>query len=197
LLLNTDHECVERILAGDKSAFRQLFQENRPLVEHIVFRMIPNQADREEICQEVFLKVFENIGTFHFKSRLQTWIGRIAYNTSLNYLRKKGPELYENFLNMQADSCKESFFEMHLRSDEPLPDEYSETQDRNMTVRRLIEKLPVTYRTILTLFHIDGQNYQEIGDIMALPEGTVKSYLFRARKMLREYHEALLQGEDI
>ena len=195
--MNTDQELVDRILAGDKDAFRQLFQENRRLVEHIVIRMISNQADREEICQEVFLKVFDNLNTFHFKSRIQTWIGRIAYNTSLNYLRKKGPELYEDFSKIQEDSGKERVFEMHLQSDEPLPDEYSEIQDRNKTVRRLIEKLPVTYRTILTLFHLNGQNYQEIGDIMALPEGTVKSYLFRARKMLREYFEALLQGEDI
>jgi RNA polymerase sigma-70 factor (ECF subfamily) len=194
LQIKTDHELVEKICSGDEAAFEQLVAENRRLVEHIVHRMIPNAADREEICQDIFLRVFLAIKNFQFKSSLSTWIGRISYNTSLNYLRKKGPTLYNDI--KQMDKMNDTF-DAQFQSVEVQPDEYSEVQDRNAALYKLIERLPAVHQTILILYHMNGKSYAEIAEIMQLPEGTVKSYLFRARKALKKHYESQFQGEEI
>ena len=80
---------VDNILAGDQNAFKTLIGQYQRLVTHFVFRMVPSQADREDICQEVFVKIYQHLDRFRFDSSLSTWIGRIAYNTCLNHLEKK------------------------------------------------------------------------------------------------------------
>lgn len=192
--IKNDHGLVEKICVGDEAAFEQLVADHRRLVEHIVSRMIPNDADREEICQDIFLRVFQAIKNFQFKSSLSTWIGRISFNTSLNYLRKKGPALYNDI--KQTDETSDTI-DLFTRSVEMQPDEYSETLDRNATLYKLIELLPSVHQTILVLYHMDGKSYAEIAEIMQLPEGTVKSYLFRARKALKKHYESQYQGEEI
>ena len=87
---------VDRILAGDQSAFKTLINQYQRLVTHFVFRMIPSAADREDICQEVFMKAYQHLERFRFDSSLSTWIGRIAYNTCLNFLEKKKLPLYDD-----------------------------------------------------------------------------------------------------
>lgn len=190
--MQTERERVQKILNGDTGAFQSFVEDYQRLVCHIVFRMVSNEADREELCQDVFMKIYQNIGKFEFKSKLSTWIASIAYHTCINYLKKKKVPLYDDLSEAEQLAGKsissaygESFAES-VRGDTPQPDELMITQDINRYLRAEINGLPVQYRTILTLYHLDGMSYKEIGEIMNLPEGTVKSYLFRARKRLKE-----------
>lgn len=89
-------DLVNRILAGDAKAFKTLVEQNQRLVSHIVFKMIPNETEREDLSQEVFMRVYRNLGRFEFRSKLSTWIARITYNTCGNYLEKKKIPLYED-----------------------------------------------------------------------------------------------------
>lgn len=178
---------VKKILSGEINAFEALIRQYQRLVSHIVFRMIHKQEDREDICQEVFLQVYQNLGSFKFESKLSTWIARIAYNRSINYLEKKKTPLYDDL------SPVEESIEMQSK-DSLAPDTFTEHTDRSSRLHVEIEKLPIRYRTILTLYHIDEMKYNEIGEITGLPEGTVKSYLFRARKLLKE---RLLKKYDV
>ena len=182
---------VERILAGDDGAFRQLIVQHQRLVSHIVFRLVPSEADREDICQEVFVRVYQHLDTFRFDAKLSTWIARIAYNTCLNFLEKRKLPLYDDLVD----------------EDRPLdpaaPDEISrpdyalEAAETGRTVQRAIERLPPVYKAIVTLFHLEQMSYSEIADIMDMPEGTVKSYLFRARKMLKDKLLTQYQREEL
>ena len=88
-----DKTLVSRVLIGDMQAFRLLIQQNERLVAHMVGRVIKNREELEEICQDVFMKVYDKLGEFGFQSKLSTWIGTIAYRLALNTLRKNKLEV--------------------------------------------------------------------------------------------------------
>jgi len=129
-------------------------------------------------------------GQFKFESKLSTWIARIAYNRCINYLEKKKTPLVDDL------SPAEEFIETQP-DDSFMPDTFTEHQDRSFRLQMEIKKLPVQFRTILTLFHLDELKYNEIAEIMGLPEGTVKSYLFRARKLLKEKLMSKYKPEEL
>jgi len=188
--MTDDKALAGRILAGDKGAFRTLVERYQRLVSHIVFRMIPNDTDREDVCQEVFIKVYENLSGFRFESKISTWIARIAYNTSVSHLEKIKAHLYDSI-------CPDNEPFQELSDNNILPDEYTQTRDLSLRLAREIDRLPVLYGTILSLYHLEGMSYNEIRQIMQLPEGTVKSYLFRARKLLKKRLSISYQREEL
>jgi len=181
---------IGRIIEGDTDAFRSFINEYKNLVTHIVFRMIGGKNVREDLCQDVFLKVYDNLKDFRFQSKVSTWVARIAYNRCINHLEKKRVPLFDD-LHPQ-DASIESF-----SSDPSLPDKAAETKDLQERLREEIQKLPVKFKTIITLYHLDELNYAEIGEVMQLPEGTVKSHLFRARKHLKEQLTKKYQKEEL
>ena len=181
---------VSRILAGNTRAFQAVVEGHQRLVSHIVFRMISNETDREDMCQDVFMKVYQNLPDFNFESKLSTWIAKIAYNTCINFLEKKKTLLVDDF-----SSEGESFDT--FSTNDTLPDESAEKNDLSILLHSEISRMPVHFRTILTLYHLDEMSYSEISEVMQLPEGTVKSYLFRARKLLRERLLSKYQKEEL
>ena len=181
---------VKNTLAGNKKAFESIVEQHQRLVSHIVFRMIQNAADQEDICQDVFLKVYQNLRGFQFEAKLSTWIAKIAYNTCLNYLEKKRVPLFDDLT--PEEQTIETVSDCNYG-----PDQVVEGKETSSLLRGEIEKMPVHYRTILTLYHLDQMSYSEIGETMELPEGTVKSHLFRARRLLKERLLAKYRREDL
>ena len=181
---------VAEVLNGNSAAFKILIERYQKLVSHVVFRMVANISDREDICQEVFIKVYENLGGFHFESKLSTWIASIAYNACINHLEKKRLPLLDD-LYREEDALEQ------YPSDAVTPDRYVETQDILARVRSEIDKLPVHFRAVVTMYHLDEMPYEEIAEATGMPLGTVKSHLFRARKLLKERLAEKYQLEDI
>lgn len=173
-----DRSLISRIQSGDTQAFRLLIKQNERLVAHMVGRLVDRTEDREEICQDVFMKVYEKLGEFNFQSQLSTWIATIAYRHAVNHLRKKKVLL--------TDIPDEESFTKHFVSADENPQEAMSEQETEEYVLSLMEQLPAQYKSVLTLYHLDGKNYAEIGMITGMPEGTVKNYLFRARTLLKE-----------
>lgn len=170
-----DAELINQILNGNMNAFTFLVNRYQKLVVHITGRLIQRKDELEDVCQEVFMKVYQNLGKYRNECKLSTWIATIAYNTSINYLRKfkKGDEVDPD------DSVV-------LRNLTDYKTDDFEKADLHRYIREQIENLPVQYRTVLTLFHLEEFSYQEIEQITGMPEGTIKSYLFRAKALLRE-----------
>ncbi|MGB2982198.1 MAG: sigma-70 family RNA polymerase sigma factor [Candidatus Zixiibacteriota bacterium] len=181
---------VKKTLAGNKKAFESIIERHQRLVSHIVFRMIQNASDQEDICQDVFLKVYQNLRGFQFEAKLSTWIAKIAYNTCLNYLEKKRVPLFDDLT--PEEKTIETVSDSSYR-----PDQVVEGKETSSVLRSEVEKMPVHYRTVLTLYHLDQMSYKEIGEMTELPEGTVKSYLFRARRLLKDRLLAKYQREDL
>jgi RNA polymerase sigma factor (sigma-70 family) len=181
---------VAEVLNGKSAAFKILIERHQKLVSHVVFRMVSNRSDREDICQEVFIKVYQNLSGFNYESKLSTWIASIAYNTCINHLEKKRLLLL-NDLHQEENALEQ--YPSHTVT----PDSYAETQDIATRVRSEIDKLPVHFRAVVTMYHLNEMSYEEITKATGMPLGTVKSYLFRGRKFLKDRLSEKYQLEDI
>ena len=195
----TDRQLVDRVLAGERHAFGMIIKNTGNLVAKIIFDMILNDDDRKDIAQDVYLKVYQKLPGFKFQSKLSTWSGQICYNTCVDHLRKKKLVLVGNFFQTETESSNDLLDTMNTAQgnfDEPV-DTFVIGKDITGIVKMKIEKLPPVYKTLIGLFHNEELSYDEIGEITGLPAGTVKSYLFRARKQLK--NELLLhyKKEDI
>ena len=184
---DTDKYLVNSVLSGDRSAFAAIIKNTEHLVAQIVCKMIRNAEDRKDLAQEIYLKVYKNLRGFKFQSKLSTWIAQVAYNACFDHLRKK-----------------------HLVTDEPITGEEEtnsgpaeetissmEQKELVSILNKGIQQLPPVYQTLITLYHKEEMSYTEITQITGFPEGTVKSYLFRARKTLKEMLVLNYQKEDI
>ncbi len=181
-----DGELVQQILNGNSNTFRFLVAKHQRLVMHIVVRIVQRQEDVEDICQEVFIKVFSKLKYFRGDSKLSTWIARIAYTTSISYISRK----WKN-----EQSYDESPALIANEKDNGANQKFIERDEAKNYLLGLIEQLPVQYRTVLTLFHLEEFSYKEIEEITKMPEGTIKSYLSRARKILKDKLEKVVKIE--
>jgi len=179
--MDNDKELVDQILEGNIKAFKVLISNNERIVLHMVHRLIQNNEDVQDVAQEVFIKVYKNIGNFKFQSKISTWIAQIAYSTSINHLKKFSDKA------KLTDSIDD--FE-HFHQTYENPESLLEKKNKTEFIHSEIEKLPIKYRTVLTLYHLNEFSYEEIEKITGMPEGTVKNYLFRARKILKEKLES-------
>lgn len=175
--MQTDSELISRILGGNLDAFRLLVNRYDRLVSAMVGRIIQVPEDAQDVCQEVFIKIHHKLHTFRQDSSLSTWIARIAYSTAINHVKSTAGK---KALSEDLAEAENRF----VASDNP---EMALIQkDAANYLQSLIAKLPLAYRTVLTLYHISELSYQEIEEITGMPEGTVKNYLFRARKLLKD-----------
>lgn len=172
-----DSQLVQQVLNGNSNAFRFLVSKYQRLVVHVVGRIVQQQDEVEDICQEVFIKVFKTLNKFRHESKLSTWIATIAYNTAITHLRKKSRRGELSYSEEPGLISREA---------DPAPNQKAvETEEIKRHLLKLIETLPVHYRTVLTLYHLEEFSYREIVEITGMPEGTIKSYLNRARMMLK------------
>jgi RNA polymerase sigma factor (sigma-70 family) len=177
----TDKELVEKVLSGDTNAFAAIIKNTEVLVAQIVFKMVENKEDRKDLAQDIYLKAYKNLPGFRFGSKLSTWIAQIAYNTCLDYVRKKKLVLQDNF----DDDDKEELKGNIILSAEPNANAGIFKKELSAILKAEIEKLSPIHKTLITLYHNEEMTYEEIAQVMQLPEGTLKSYLFRARRALK------------
>lgn len=180
-----EKKLIEQILRNDLFAFNTLINEYQNLVFTIVNRVLKNREDTEDVCQEVFIKVYKNVSSFNFQSKLSTWIARIAYTTALNHLKQNKNKIHYDF-----PKNIDNFYFTYDDAEKVLI-----KKDVNDYVNFLINELPVQYKTVITLFHLKEFTSLEIVEITGMPEGTVKAYLFRARKLLKEKLQLYLKNE--
>ena len=168
------------------------------LVAQIIFKMIPDSEDRKDIAQDIYLKTFQHLESFRFQSKLSTWIGQIAYNTCISYLRKKKLILLDND-GADNEFADERLDLLNRESDQG--DNQTETplfgKELSKILKIEIDKLSPVYKTLITLYHNEELSYSAIAEITGLPEGTVKNYLFRARKTLRNNLSLMYKKEAL
>jgi RNA polymerase sigma factor (sigma-70 family) len=185
--MHDDQLLVKKILSGDTGAFSKIIRNTEGLVAQIVFKMISNKEDRKDIAQDVYLKAFQSLPGFRFQSKISTWIAQICYNSCLNYLEKRKLIFPYDFpdSNYSNDEILEKLWTRNsiLNSE---TENLIYQKDLSEILKSQLDKLPPVYRTLITLYHNEELTYDEICEITGLPEGTVKNYLFRARKELRE-----------
>lgn len=178
-----DKHLVDRVLRGDTRAFGVIIKNTENLVAQIVFKMVPIAEDRKDLAQDIYLKTFHNLAGFKFESKLSTWIARIAYNTCLSWIEKKKLVLPGNLFD---DENHVSPVTTLFHGSNPDSESVIFRKELTKILKKEIDDLPPVYQTLITLFHHESMTYEELSQVTSLPEGTVKSSLFRARKMLKE-----------
>ncbi|MBZ4189474.1 RNA polymerase sigma factor [Niabella beijingensis] len=178
-----ERETVSSVRNGDMRAFELLIKQYERLVFSIISRLVDHGNDTEDIAQEVFIKIYNGLERFAFQSKLSTWVASITYHTALNYIRDHKKHTTSGAAGMQDG--------MYFTTETPA--RLSEQKEINRYVHQLIGEMPVAYKTVLTLYHLHEMSYEEIGKITGMPEGTVKNYLFRARKILKEQLKKCLE----
>lgn len=177
-----DQQLVREVINGNRKAYLDFIEKYKLLVVHMVGRIVTNDLDKEELCQDIFVKLYESLGSFKGNSKLSTWVATVSYRMAVNFARKKSKRKE----TVELDDV--AFKVGHL-------DDYFEDQDFNRFIRGLIDQMPESYRVVITLFYLDGFSYPEIIDITGMPEGTVKNYLFRARQKLKALAEPYIGTE--
>jgi RNA polymerase sigma factor (sigma-70 family) len=197
---NPDNEeerrVISRALKGDTQAFAAIIKNTEKLVAQIVFKMISSPEDRKDIAQDIYLKVWNKLPGFRFNSRLSTWIAQISYNTCIDFLRKKKWIFFDGEEKEQGTEREDSFH--------TLSSAYATLENDTVTIKELstilnkeIEKLPPAFKIMIVLYHQEELSYDEIGQVTGLPAGTVKSYLFRARRTLKNNLLANYKKDDL
>jgi RNA polymerase sigma-70 factor (ECF subfamily) len=175
---------ITRTLAGDDDAFAILVGTHQTTVYNIAYRMVGQREAAQGLAQETFLRAFKALPTFDLNRAFGPWLYRIATNVSINWIRRARVPT----VSLEA---KSSIYEKEA---EPLeiPDSSSEPAARfaqaemQTQLRQAILALPPDYRAVIELRHFQEMNYEEIAEALKTPIGTVKTRLFRARRLLRD-----------
>lgn len=179
----TDAELIERLIAKDNDAFKQLINDYQSLVYKACFNLLRDQEDAEDIAQEVFIEVFESIEQFKLQSKLSTWLYRISINKSLNHLRKMKRKSLISSIERFFDKSLPLNVEDKAASDSPYSIEY---QERSKVLQSAINSLPDNQRIAFTMNKYNELSYQEITEIMGLSLASVESLIHRAKLNLQK-----------
>jgi RNA polymerase sigma-70 factor (ECF subfamily) len=180
-----DRELVSRLCAAEETAYEILIHRFERPVFSLVSRLLDDSEDAHDVVQEVFLKIFRNIGCFRGNSSLKTWVYRIAVNEARNqrrwFGRHKRQEIALEPEPGVAHGCVDT-----LTDPGRSPLELALDQEMHALIESALSELNPTFRAALVLREIECLSYEEIADILEVSLGTVKSRIVRGREALRE-----------
>ncbi|SHI60766.1 RNA polymerase sigma factor [Algibacter luteus] len=183
-----DQHYIDLINKGDTNAFVKLVDRYKDLVYTLTLRMLKNREEAEEVSQDTFIKVYKSINQYKGESKFSTWIYRIAYNSSLDRLKKNR----KYFNNVAIDEFTEHQVKTIDNALSKLEDE-----ERNHAIQKCIGLLSSDDAFLLTLYYFEDQNLDEISKVIGLTINNVKVKLFRSRKKLATIMMAHLEPEII
>ncbi len=175
-------EFIKELKTGSEAAFGRLIEENQKKVYRIALSFVKNPADAEDIAQEVFIRIYTSIGSFKGNSSLETWIYKITYNLSLDFLKRNNRKLK----NTKTLDDPEDTEIITLAGEKFIPEKEFEDKELKEDLKKALNELPDDQRRLIELKDIHGFSYEEIMEITGLKDGTMKSRLNRARASLRK-----------
>jgi RNA polymerase sigma-70 factor (ECF subfamily) len=176
---------VEGLRAGEEQAYEELIERFQTPVYNLVWRLLTDPEDAGDVVQEVFLKVFRGVASFHGGSSLKTWVYRIAVNEAHNHRRwfhrRRGHEV-----GLDDERGDGQTYEDMLADQSRSPFELAVDHETRERIEQALQQVKPAYRAALILRDVEGLSYEEIADVMEVSLGTVKSRIVRGREALRE-----------
>lgn len=187
LIQATDHDLIALAASGSEKAYRELLDRYQRPVFSLIYRMVRDREQAEDLAQETFVKVFNHIESFNPKYKFSSWIFKIASNLTIDALRKKDLKTVSLDGSRNAETPDEvDATRITVESRDENPEEFLEAKELGEEIERAIGQLRPEYRQAILLRHVEGRPYEEIAEIMGVPLGTVKTFIHRARGELRE-----------
>lgn len=173
---------VKRAKKGDELAFKDLMNKFNRSVYFLIYKMVKNEADAEDLTIEVFSKVFFNLDMYAETHSFSTWLFKIASNHAIDFLRRKKNK--QRPVNIDEPINQETNWFIELESDEPNPERQMIIKQHEQDIRKLIDILPEDIRRVIMLRVFEELSYKEIAEKIDQPIGTVKARLYRGRNLL-------------
>ena len=180
-----EKEIIRSVLGGNTDAFEALVTEYEAGVYRLCLRMTGSSEDAADMTQEVFLRAYRALGTFRGESKFSVWLYRLTTNVCIDFLRSRRRHPTVSLTASEDDDEQPQF---DLPADERTsPEQQLTRSEMRRAVARGLDSLPDDARKILILRELNGLSYAEIGKVLHLEAGTVKSRLFRARRKLCDF----------
>ncbi len=179
-----DHRLISGLQAGEETAYEQLIARFQSPVYNLAYRLLNDQSDASDVAQEVFLKIFRNVGSFRGESTLRTWVYRIAVNESHNRRRWL-------FRHRRGETGIDETFEDSETREKPLMDsgetpfDFTVNREARILLEEALAAVNPVFRAALVLREVEDMSYEEIADVLEVSIGTVKSRIVRGREALR------------
>lgn len=174
---NQDQILIDRCLAGDSRAFNDLINRYKRQVFALIFRLVHNQSDAEDIAQNTFIKAYKSLGSYDPSYPFLTWLFKIAHNSAIDFLRAQKPD---------SLSIHDEENPLDIEDTDTSLEERIEAASQQELIDKVLGTLPPLYREILILRHQQELSYEEISETLDIPVGTVKIRLFRARDIMKQ-----------
>jgi len=196
-LNDPDFELVNAAKRGEEEAFTMLVEKYSHQVFSLSMRMLNDYGEAEDLTQEVFLKVFKNIKRFKGKSKFSTWLYQITLNAAINRINylKKRRHYDSDSVNQTSARGNDENYGVDLPDLSPSSEDEVIGRETYTKILEEINSLPEEFRVVIVLRDLEEKSYQEIAEILNIPEGTVKSRIHRAREILKKKLEPYLTGE--
>jgi len=182
-----DRYYISKVLEGDMQAFSYLVDKYKDMVFTLAFRILKNRENAEEVAQDSFVKVYQNIKKFKSKSKFSTWLYRIVYNTAISRVRVKQKP------TMSID--EQNYFEIEDEKQNVIKN--FDIENNKMILQRLLNKLDESDRALITLYYLDECKISEIAEITGQNNSNIKVKLHRTRKKMKEELHRILKSEMV
>jgi RNA polymerase sigma factor (sigma-70 family) len=165
-------ELVERCKQGDSYSYEKLYRQYVKAMFNTSLRILNNHADAEDVTQEAFIDAFRSLSDFHYRSTFGSWLKRIVINKSINALRKRKIAL----IDLDTSAAEDVSDQQEINE--------KDIELRVETVKKAITQLPDGYRTVLSLYLLEGYDQEEISEILSISHNTVRTQYMRAKQKL-------------
>lgn len=182
-MIKQEELLIRKAQRGSLSDFESLVKKYDEKIARLIYNMLNNTEDAEDVYQEVFLKVFQSIHKYRFGSKFYTWLYRIAVNTCINYRKKRSSRSFEMLEEVATTSAAN--WDLLFKSSEKNPEEAMLNLELHEKISSSIENLSPKQRAVFVLRHYHGHKLSEIAEILNCSEGTVKNYLFRSIQKMK------------
>ncbi|WP_432277231.1 RNA polymerase sigma factor [Glaciecola petra] len=170
----TEMALIVKATAGDKAAFKALYDAHLPRIYGLCSRLCADRSQAEDATQEVFIQLWQKIKNFNGESKFSTWLHSVATNITISYIRKqKG--WWQKMMNIE---------------DSPYQEQIAEASMNSIDLEALVKRLPERARLVFVLHAIEGYRHEQIAEILDMAIGTSKTQFHRARKLLEEWIDA-------
>jgi RNA polymerase sigma-70 factor, ECF subfamily len=180
-----EQELIRRVAAGERSAFKQLFDTHSPRVYNLLLRLVSNRDDAEELTQDVFLSFWKHAESIRGDSKLSTWLYRVAVNRAINY-RNRGGIFFQIRQLFSLETEEESIIERLPAAAADSPDRQLEMAEAKTELAELLSLLPARQREVFLLHKLEGLSYNDIAGELHVSLGTIESLMHRAKENLQK-----------
>lgn len=181
---NIEQNLIQKACKGNRNAFMKIVDQNKKKIFYLAYDLTGSWQDAEDLSQEVFLKAYRSIHTFQGHSSISTWLYRITFNTAIDIKRKKSYQMEKEHAPFEEQpTATPIFFDGNSKN---TPESQIENQQLLNQIEMALQSLSPRERTVFIMRQYQGMSGREVGDLLDISEGTVKSLLFRAIKKLKK-----------